>query len=46
LRSGREARDLLVMEQRQAAEVLAALEKDSGRLRSTLGQLRQCLTPA
>jgi hypothetical protein len=41
LRTGREARDLFVTEEVEAAETLSSLDKDGGRLRSTLGQLRQ-----
>lgn len=40
LRAGRAARDLLVVEQAEAAAILEALEKDANRLRSVLGQLR------
>jgi hypothetical protein len=36
LRSGRELRDVLVMEQREAAEILTRLERDASRLRSIL----------
>lgn len=46
LRTGREARDLFAIEEGKAAEVLAAIEKDGSRLRSTLGQLRQRVRPS
>lgn len=45
-RTGREARDLFAIEEGEAAETLAVIEKEGGRLRSTLGQLRQRLRPA
>lgn len=41
LRSGSEARDVLVLQEREAAEMLVTLEQDASRLRSVLGQLRQ-----
>jgi len=41
LRSGRESREVFVTEQSEAAEILVKLEKDSSRLRSSLGQFRQ-----
>ena len=40
LRAARAARDLLVVEQAEAAAILEALEHDGNRLRSVLGQLR------
>lgn len=40
LRAGRKTTDLLATEQEGAAEILATIEKDGARLRSTLGQLR------
>ncbi|MBW4331044.1 hypothetical protein KY084_09185 [Stakelama sp. CBK3Z-3] len=40
LRAGRETRDLFVTQQEEAASLLRALEKNSLRLRSNLGQLR------
>lgn len=45
LRASREARDLFVTEEGEAVEILAVVEKDGSRLRSTLGQLRQRLRP-
>lgn len=41
LRSGRESRDVFVVDQGEAAEILSTVEKDGSRLRSALGQLRQ-----
>jgi len=41
LRSGCESRSVFVAEQDEAAEILRTLEKNSSRLRSTLGQLRK-----
>jgi hypothetical protein len=45
-RAGREARDLFATDESEAAELLAVLERDGGRLRSTLGQFRQRLRSA
>jgi len=42
-RSGRESRDVFATEQDEAAKILAAIEKDACRLRSTLGQIRRRL---
>lgn len=41
LRSGRESRDVFVIEQNEAAGILATVENDGSRLKSTLGQLRR-----